>query len=148
LAARGRTRDTSGALRTHARRIGIGDGQQLGGSALSWTSPIGWAQQTRAYTDLRWWPLVLCFVGLAVVAYGLRAGSWWVWAVVVGSMVVGMFGSALNLPKAVLDAAPFGLVPAAPGVALDILPLVVMVAVAAALMALGTGAFRRRDLSA
>lgn len=36
-----------------------GDMSQLGGNALSWSSPIGWAQQTRVYVDDRWWPLVL-----------------------------------------------------------------------------------------
>lgn len=29
------------------------------GGPLSWLSPIGWAQQTRAYVDDRWWPLLL-----------------------------------------------------------------------------------------
>jgi ABC-2 type transport system permease protein len=42
--------------------------------ALSWLSPVGWVQSTRAYVDERWWPLLLP-VGLAllfaVVAYVL-----------------------------------------------------------------------------
>jgi ABC-2 type transport system permease protein len=33
--------------------------REIGGGALSWLSPIGWAQQTRAYVDDRWWPLLL-----------------------------------------------------------------------------------------
>ncbi|MCL3861222.1 ABC transporter permease [Actinotalea sp. K2] len=37
----------------------FGDMQQTHGSWLSWTSPIGWAQQMRAFVDLRWWPLLL-----------------------------------------------------------------------------------------
>ena len=37
----------------------FGDMQQTHGSWLSWTSPIGWAQQMRAFVDLRWWPLAL-----------------------------------------------------------------------------------------
>lgn len=40
-----------------------GDLQEIGGSALSWASPIAWAQQMRPYVELRWWP-----VGLAVAA--------------------------------------------------------------------------------
>ncbi|MCG7308897.1 ABC transporter permease [Brachybacterium sp. ACRRE] len=36
-----------------------GDLIRLGGSVLSWFSPIAWAQQTRAFVDLRWWPLML-----------------------------------------------------------------------------------------
>ncbi|WP_133056634.1 hypothetical protein, partial [Mycolicibacterium moriokaense] len=38
-------------------------------SALSWFSPIAWAQQMRPFVDLRWWPLAL----LVVVAIGLMA---------------------------------------------------------------------------
>ncbi|MGY1622100.1 ABC transporter permease [Geodermatophilus sp. SYSU D00965] len=38
---------------------GVGDLLRTGGSALSWVSPIAWAQQTRAFVDLRWTPLLL-----------------------------------------------------------------------------------------
>jgi len=43
-----------------------GDMREIGGSVLSWLSPIGWAQQTRAYVDDRWWPL-LPSVALAAI---------------------------------------------------------------------------------
>ena len=45
---------------------GIGDVLDPLGSWLSWLSPIAWAQQTRLFVDLRWWPLVLS-AALAVV---------------------------------------------------------------------------------
>ncbi|PZR53006.1 hypothetical protein DNL40_10090 [Xylanimonas oleitrophica] len=35
-----------------------GDIQERHGSALSWFSPIAWAQQTRVFVDTRLWPLV------------------------------------------------------------------------------------------
>jgi ABC-2 type transport system permease protein len=38
---------------------GIGDVIDNSGSALSWFSPIAWAQQMRAFVDLRWWPFAL-----------------------------------------------------------------------------------------
>ena len=38
---------------------GVGDVLDHSGSALSWFSPIAWAQQMRAFVDLRWWPLSL-----------------------------------------------------------------------------------------
>ena len=41
---------------------GIGDVIEPTGSWLSWFSPIAWAQQTRLYVDLRWWPLALSAV--------------------------------------------------------------------------------------
>ena len=37
-------------------------------SGLSWVSPIGWAQQTFAYLDNRWWPLLLNLSAAAVLA--------------------------------------------------------------------------------
>lgn len=43
---------------------------------LSWVSPIGWVQSTRAYVDERWWPLLLPLVLsllLTAVAYGLAS---------------------------------------------------------------------------
>ena len=45
---------------------GVGDVITNSGSALSWFSPIAWAQQMRAFVDLRWWPFALLVV-LAVV---------------------------------------------------------------------------------
>ncbi|MFD0662977.1 ABC transporter permease [Thermocatellispora tengchongensis] len=37
-------------------------------SGLSWASPIGWAQQTFAYLDDRWWPLLLNLAAAVVLA--------------------------------------------------------------------------------
>lgn len=53
-----------------------GDMSKTGGGALSWLSPIGWAQQTRVYVDNRWWPLLLSATLTALltaVALGLGA---------------------------------------------------------------------------
>ncbi|QBI20214.1 ABC transporter permease [Egibacter rhizosphaerae] len=44
-----------------------GDMAAEGGNALSWTSPLGWGQQTAPFVLDRWWPLALP-LGLAVVA--------------------------------------------------------------------------------
>lgn len=48
---------------------GIGDVLVEHGGALSWLSPIAWSQQTRAFVDGRWWPLLLS-AGLVLVALG------------------------------------------------------------------------------
>ncbi|MEQ4304248.1 ABC transporter permease [Plantactinospora sp. B6F1] len=45
----------------------LGDMAAVGGSALSWVSPLGWASQTASYVHDRWWPL-LPPVALAVLA--------------------------------------------------------------------------------
>lgn len=71
------TRAASGAafavLAIAAADRGIGDAVRPGGSPLSWFSPIAWAQQTRAFVDLRWWPLLLSVVLIAVlIALGYR----------------------------------------------------------------------------
>ncbi|MFD4035057.1 ABC transporter permease [Streptomyces sp. NPDC058637] len=44
-------------------------GDAGGTAALSWLSPIGWAQRTYVYVDDRWWPLLLC-LALAVLCAG------------------------------------------------------------------------------
>ncbi len=50
----------------------VGDVQEMHGSWVSWLSPVGWAQQIRAYVDLRWWPLGLSVV-LVVLLLALGA---------------------------------------------------------------------------
>jgi polyether ionophore transport system permease protein len=52
---------------------GIGDVIDNSGSALSWFSPIAWAQQMRPFVDLRWWPFAL----LVALAIGLMALAAW-----------------------------------------------------------------------
>ena len=55
---------------------GIGDVIDNSGSALSWFSPIAWAQQMRSFVDVRWWPfalLVLLTLGLIAVAAALES---------------------------------------------------------------------------
>nr|WP_255316694.1 hypothetical protein [Nesterenkonia sp. Act20] len=36
-----------------------GDAAAIGGTRLSWFSPLGWSQQTAPYVQDRWWPLLL-----------------------------------------------------------------------------------------
>ncbi|MGA6206353.1 ABC transporter permease [Nocardia testacea] len=53
-----------------------GDAVREGGSALSWLSPLAWSQQTRAYADSRWWPLLLSFaLVMAVTALAYLLSS-------------------------------------------------------------------------
>lgn len=68
-------RTASGAaLATLAAAVlvrGAGDVIDNSGSALSWFSPIAWAQQMRPFVALRWWPLAL----LAALAVALVAAT-------------------------------------------------------------------------
>lgn len=62
--ARTATGAAMGALALAVLIRGIGDVIDHSGSALSWLSPIAWAQQMRSFVDLRWWPLLM-LIGLA-----------------------------------------------------------------------------------
>jgi ABC-2 type transport system permease protein len=64
--ARTATGAAMGALALAALVRGVGDVIDNSGSALSWFSPIAWAQQMRAFVDVRWWPFAL-LVALAVL---------------------------------------------------------------------------------
>ena len=54
--ARTATGAAMGALALAVLVRGIGDVIDPSGSALSWFSPIAWAQQMRSFVDVRWWP--------------------------------------------------------------------------------------------
>jgi ABC-2 type transport system permease protein len=56
-----------GALAVAILVRGIGDVIDNQGSWLSWFSPLAWAQQTRLYVDLRWWPLAVSAVAVVVL---------------------------------------------------------------------------------
>jgi ABC-2 type transport system permease protein len=59
-----------GVLAAAALTRGVGDIINHSGSVLSWFSPIAWAQQMRAFVDLRWWPFAL-LVALTVALMGV-----------------------------------------------------------------------------
>ncbi|MFC0674625.1 ABC transporter permease [Brachybacterium hainanense] len=50
-----------------------GDMIRLEGSALSWSSPIAWAQQMRPYVDLRWWPALLALAAAGALLLAAAA---------------------------------------------------------------------------
>lgn len=61
---------SSGALASAFLVRGVGDVLESQGSWLSWFSPLAWAQKTRVFVDLRWWPL-LPAVALVLVALAI-----------------------------------------------------------------------------
>ena len=71
--ARGATGSALAVLGIAVIVRGIGDIQVSHGGALSWFSPIAWAQQTRPFVDLRWWPLLLSLVLTALLTLGAFA---------------------------------------------------------------------------
>lgn len=94
-------------------------------------------------------PAVLVVVGAAVALWGLRpAWSSAAWAVVALVVAVGLFGDLLRLPGWVRRISPLEHSPGMPAEPFDVLPLAVLVLVAAALLAAGVAGFARRDVVA
>ena len=92
-------------------------------------------------------PAVWVVVGVAVALLGaaprfLPAA----WVVVATTIVLTIFGPALGLPDAALDLSPFSHVPDYLTEGLRAVPLAVLTALAAALLAVGFVGVRRRDL--
>ena len=92
-------------------------------------------------------PAALVFVGVAVLMVGLlpRAAIALSWGLYGLGVAVGMFGQLLDLPEGVRDISPITNVPGLPTD--DWAPTLVMIAIAVALAVVALGAFRRRDLT-
>jgi ABC-2 type transport system permease protein len=68
------------------------------------------------------------------------------WGVLAVCFVIGMFGQLLKLSHWVQDVSPFQHVPTYPATGLDAVPIVALVAITAALTALGLAGLQRRDI--
>jgi ABC-2 type transport system permease protein len=68
--ARTATGAAMGVLAAAVLVRGVGDIINHSGSALSWLSPIAWAQQMRSFVELRWWPFAL-LVAVTLALMGL-----------------------------------------------------------------------------
>jgi ABC-2 type transport system permease protein len=99
-------------------------------------------------TGLVYTPALWLLVGLAVAVVGLvpRATTA-VWAALTWCFVVGVLGVLLDLPRWLTRLSPFEHVPQLPGAELDVLPLVVLCAIAAALTGAGLTGIQRRDIA-
>ena len=91
-------------------------------------------------------PAVWVLAGLTFAAIGLAPRlAVAAWAVLGVCFVIGFFGQLLDLPAWAQDLSPFQHVPQYPATNLDVVPLVLLTAVAAGLTALGLVGLRRRD---
>ena len=92
-------------------------------------------------------PAVWVLVGATVALFGVvpRAAAA-AWGVLGACFALSLLGPLLGLPDWVLDLSPFQHVPQLPAADFSAAPLLALSAVAAALIALGAGAFRRRDI--
>ncbi|MEU0411259.1 ABC transporter permease [Streptomyces griseorubiginosus] len=86
--------------------------------------------------------------GLTVLLYGMAPRlAPLAWGVAGAVLLIGWVGPALNAPRAVLDLSPFSHLPKLPGGAMEWGPVLVLLALAAALVAGGLAGLRRRDLT-
>lgn len=117
---------------------GLGAAAGLGDAGLVGPTLLGHVAQT---------PAVWALLGVAVLLYGLvprLVGLAWV-ALGCSTLFV-LFGEMVDLPEGLLDTSVFRHVGQYPGEALSWGAVGVLTVVAVLLTALGTGAFRRRDL--
>ncbi|MCW7942701.1 ABC transporter permease [Streptomyces hygroscopicus] len=93
-------------------------------------------------------PAVWMIGGLAVLLYGvLPRGAVLAWGVAGAALLIGWVGPALNLPRAVLDASPFGHLPKLPGGQMAWAPVLTLTGIAVVLVAGGLAGLRRRDMT-
>ncbi|HEY0639768.1 MAG TPA: ABC transporter permease [Pseudonocardiaceae bacterium] len=93
-------------------------------------------------------PAVWVVAGIALAVFGV-APRWAAagWGVLGAFLLITELGPTLDLPGWVIDLSPFGHVPRVPVVSPAATPLLALLAVAAALSAVGLAGLRRRDLA-
>ncbi|MFD7629032.1 ABC transporter permease [Streptomyces sp. NPDC059851] len=114
--------------------LGLGHGRDLAGAAGATLAQL---------------PAVWVIGALAALLHGAAPkyapGAW---ALAGAALLLGWIGPALNLPQTVLDLSPFAHLPKLPGAQdLTWTPLLALTGLAAALLAAGLTALRRRDLT-
>jgi ABC-2 type transport system permease protein len=124
----------SGACTALVRALALGDLDSFGRLFVA----------SLAYVPAVW---VIGGVTAALVGAAPHAAAGLAWAVVAYVVVVTMLTDALNLPTWVDDLSPFSWTPLAPIESWTAATAVGLAAAAAGLLAVGFGAFRRRDLS-
>lgn len=96
--------------------------------------------------SLAYVPALWVTVGVAVALFGLLPrATVLAWIVPLYAFVVGYLGEILQFPDWMSGLSPFGNVPQLPADEASAAPLVILTAIAAALVAVGIAAFRRRD---
>lgn len=123
-------------------------GLALGSTAAAATEDRAWVLRLTA-ACLVYAPSVWLLAGLTAALYGLRApAAGAAWLLVVYAVVVGLFGSLLDLPGWALDLSPVHLTPRLPAEEVAAAPLLLLGLLALLLCLVGAAAFRRRDLTA
>jgi len=121
--------------------VATGLGHALAVGASSQVVPITVAALTRI-------PAAWVLVGLVVAVWGIWPhATGLVWGAYLAFIVVGEFGQLWGVPRWVMDVSPFAHSPVLPGPNAALMGIVWLTLVAGALLAIGSAAFRRRDLA-
>ncbi|MEU5297521.1 ABC transporter permease [Streptomyces umbrinus] len=93
-------------------------------------------------------PAIWTIGGLAVLLHGVSPTvAPAAWAVAGAALLLGWIGPALDLPTTLLNLSPFGHLPKLPGGEMAWTPVLVLTGIAVALVGVGLGALRRRDMA-
>jgi ABC-2 type transport system permease protein len=99
------------------------------------------------WATLAYAPAVWVTAALAVTVFGvLPRAIGLAWALLVYAGIMAYFGGLLDLPGWLLDLSPFTHIPRMPVDDFTALPLLILTAIAAGLVAIGLVGFRRRDV--
>ncbi len=124
----------------------VASGLALGIATALSVVDAAWIWDTTA-AALSYLPAVLVVLGLAALLFGLLPGLIGLsWALFAFALLIGYFGSLMDLPSWVFDLSPFEHIARYPLEEITWLPIVLLTLVAAGLVVLGLYGFRRRDI--
>jgi ABC-2 type transport system permease protein len=118
------------------------------GMGIAYAVSIGDASQVPRLVGaaLIYAPAMWVFAGIAALLFGaVPRATAWTWAALGAVAFLAILGPLLNLPGWMYDVSPFEHTPRLPAAGVSVVPLLVLTAIAAALLAAGALLFRRRD---
>jgi ABC-2 type transport system permease protein len=122
-----------------------------GGTSLATFAAISTSDRAAtgriALASVAYVPATWLIIAAGTMLFGLlpRAATL-AWGLVAAVIVVGLFGTLLELPKVIVEASPFEHTPLVPAAEWELRPLAVITVLAAALAVLGVAAFSRRSI--
>ena len=131
---------TAGLLAVAGVATGLGYGLSVGGAAHQTARMLG--------AGIAQLPAALVIIGVAVLALGAAPDACVAiaWSAVGLTVLLDIFGQALQLSHWVLDISPFTHAPRLPGGAVSTEAILLLIVIALALFVTGLAALRRRDI--
>src|SRR5690606_3069498 len=119
----------------------------MGVTAAAVTGVASWATRV-PMASLAYLPTVWLMGGVALALVG-RAPGWpaVAWLVLVYAVAVWLLGALVGLPQWLMDLSPFRHAPQAPAEDVTMFPVVILLGITVALLAVGFAGLRRRDIA-